>query len=123
MAISFGSFGKGLKTGLGKLGKDAMRVSSFVRDKALPVVSKVAEGVSKGIKMGLPVLGAVAPELLPLAYGASKVAGLVGKGADITRKGITQGQKVISSLEKGDIVGATKQGKELRNTAISLRGM
>lgn len=121
---AFSKFGKGIKSKFEKFGKTALgdvkEVGSFIKNKALPAVEKVAGQIGKGIQYATPVLTALAPELLPFAMGASKVAGLIGKGTQIAKKGITSGEAIVSSLKKGDQAGATQAGADLRGNITSL---
>lgn len=121
---TFSNFGKGIKSGFEKFGRNARAdlssAGKFIKDKALPVIEKIASGVATGLKYATPVLGAIAPELLPLAFGASKIAGLIGSGAHVARQGIKQGEQVVSSLKKGDLAGATQAGLSLRGSARML---
>ena len=121
---AFSNFGKGMKRGFTKFGKQAghdfSSAGTWIKTKALPTVEKFAGDVGKGINYAMPVIGAIAPELLPFAMGASKIAGIIGKGAGITRKGIQSGENVVERLKRGDVAGATQAGRDLRGGAMSL---
>jgi hypothetical protein len=75
-----------------KLNKAVTKATSFVEKKALPFAEKVASGVEKGIKFAEPLVGTLAPELLPeleAAKGLSKMA----------RKGIHTGEKIVDKVQ------------------------
>jgi hypothetical protein len=82
---AFHKIGNKIGAGVHKIGnKIASGIHSaeaFVKEKALPVVEKVAGAVQRGINMALPAITAVAPELTPFAMGASAIAGKVKEGS------------------------------------------
>ena len=120
---AFSNFGKQVKSGFEKFGKNAVRdlstAGKFIKNEALPEIQKYSGKISQGINYAMPVIGAIAPELLPFAVGASKIAGLVSKGAGVARQGITSGENVVERLKRGDIKGATQAGKDLRGNINS----
>jgi hypothetical protein len=117
---AFSNLGKGFKTGVGRSLRQLSSAGTYIKQKALPVVEKVAGGVSKGLMYAMPVLGAVAPELLPVALGASKLAGVIGQGAGTLRKGIQSGENAVERLKRGDVAGAISAGREVSKGAMSL---
>lgn len=120
---AFSNLGKGFKTGGMRSLQQLSSAGTYLKKKALPIVEKVAGGVSKGLMYSIPVLGAVAPELLPVALGASKLAGLIGSGAGTLRKGIQSGENAVERLKRGDVAGAISAGKDLRGNVMSLGRM
>jgi hypothetical protein len=117
---AFSNLGKGFKTGVGRSLRQLSSAGTYLKKKALPTVEKVAGAVGKGITYAMPVLGAVAPELLPVAFGASKLAGVIGQGAGTLRKGIQSGENAVERLKRGDVAGAVSAGRELGQGAMSL---
>lgn len=77
--------GNKLVSGVNKIGNKVkgalMSAESYVKEKALPVVEKVAGLAQQGLKMALPAITAVAPELAPFAMGASAIAGKIKQGS------------------------------------------
>jgi hypothetical protein len=120
---AFSNLGKGFKTGGMRSLRQLSSAGTYLKNKALPIVEKVAGGVSKGLMYSIPVLGAVAPELLPVALGASKLAGVIGQGAGTLRKGIQSGENAVERLKRGDVAGAIVAGKDLRGNVMSLGRM
>ena len=97
MGFQFKQIGKafhkiGNKIGAGvnkignKIGAGLHTAETFIKEKALPVVEKVAGYAQKGISMAMPVISAIAPELTPFAMGASAIAGKIKQGAQIGQK-------------------------------------
>jgi hypothetical protein len=123
LSKAFSNLGKGFKTGVGRSLRQLSSAGTYIKQKALPVVEKVAGGVSKGLMYSIPVLGAVAPELIPVALGASKLAGVIGQGAGTLRKGIQSGENAVERLKRGDVAGALSAGREVSKGAMSLGKM
>ncbi len=84
------SLGKTIKTGVDKGVK-------ILKEKALPIISTVAGGIATGLKYGMPIISAIAPEFAPLAMGVATGAAMVKKASDTAQTVI----KAKESLEKG----------------------
>lgn len=122
MAISIGQkierFGQKIKSGAEKFGKkvgrDLLSAGKFVKEKALPEIEKLAGQAGAGIKKATPYIAGIAPELLPVAIGAGKLASAIGKGAAGGRKAIGQGEQTVEAIKRGDVKSAVMSGKALR---------
>lgn len=104
-----------------KFVKGANTAINFTQNKLLPSVEKVAGQVAGGIgKYGIPIVAGVAPELLPVAFGAQKLAQAVSSGAHQGRAMIGTGRKVVADLKSGDTAGAIAHGQQLRRQGEGL---
>jgi hypothetical protein len=72
-------------------GRALAKTADFVEKKALPTIEKVAGAVSKGISYATPLLGAAAPELLPVAFAAKALANRASKAS-------MSGEKLVGSI-------------------------
>ena len=73
---------KGFRTAGAQVRRFGKDVSHFIGSKVLPVVGKIASGVSQGIKYAMPAIGMIAPELLPVAMGAGALASTISSGVE-----------------------------------------
>lgn len=106
----FKKLGRGLKKAFSKGGA----VSTFFK-KGLPsglekvggIANKVGRVAGKVLKYATPVIGAVAPELLPALAGASALAGAARQGGGLAQqaagdyRSLVGGKKSLSSLNLG----------------------
>lgn len=103
----FGNVGKGFRR-FGKQVESGLKTAgNFIADKALPVIEKVAKGVATGLQYATPVIGALAPEFLPLAMGAGALAKTIGSVAGTSRKAIGAGKQIVKAGE-GIVSGIQK---------------
>ncbi len=109
-------FGQKVEKGVHAVAKIGAKVEHFVEKKALPIAGAVAKGLDVGLKVVAPVIGAVAPELLPVVAGGEKLIGGIRKGIKAGEKGLKLGKQVAKT---GQVIaeGKFKQGiDELKET-------
>jgi hypothetical protein len=97
-------FGEKLQSGIHTVAKFGGKMENFVEKKALPVAGAIAKGLDVGLKIATPVIGAVAPELLPAVVGGEMLVKGIRKGIDTGQKGLKLGKqlkKTKESLEAG----------------------
>lgn len=104
----FGGVGSGIRKVGKQIGSGLKTAANFVAEKALPVIEKVASGVATGLKYATPLIGAIAPEFLPIAMGASALANTIGSAAGAGRKAIGLGKSIASAVPM--VVGGIKSG-------------
>ena len=116
-----------------KLGQKASyavhKAVEFAETKALPIAEKVASGIKKGISIAEPLIGSVAPELLPALEAGKKLSGMADKGlkrADKAVATVKAGQTKAEAIAKqassgiqkgfrGDIAGASADLSAVRS--------
>jgi len=127
IAQDFARFGQKVRSGFQRFGQKAKRdfqsVGTFVKDKALPAIEKVAGQVGRGIvKYGVPIASVLAPGLAPVLGTIGKIAGRVGSAAGSGRRLIKAGEGVASAVQGGDvnkIIGAGLAAKgELKRAGV-----
>ena len=103
-----------------KVNKTVGKAVDYAEKKALPVAEKVASGLKKGISLAEPLVGSVAPELIPALEAGKKLSGMAEKGLNGAEKGIStvkagqakavamakQAEAGVSKAVKGDFAGA-----------------
>lgn len=111
-------FGRQVSTGTQRFAKEAVKdfstAGKFVRDKALPAIERVAGQVGKGLAVATPFIAAVAPELAPIAFGASRLASALVQGASTGRRAIKSAEDTVGALRRGDTQSAIQSGQALR---------
>jgi hypothetical protein len=96
----FRDAGKGLRNFGNSVESGFNKGVRFVEKKALPLVEKVAGGISKGLSYATPVLGMIAPELLPIALGANALAKTIKSGAHSGIQAIESGRKIVKEVQQ-----------------------
>lgn len=122
----FGGVGAGIRKVGKQIGSGLKTAANFVAEKALPVIEKVASGVATGLKYATPLIGAIAPEFLPLALGAGALANTIGSAAGAGRRAIGIGKQiasavpmVVSGLQKGNaskIISGIEKGVDIASS-------
>lgn len=128
----FGGVGQGFRRFGKQVGSGLKKAGEFIADKALPVIEKVAKGIGTGLKYASPVIGALAPELLPFALGAGALAKTIGSAAGGARKAIgigknivRSGEQVVSGIQKGNaakIISGIEKGVAQSSSLMKVGG-
>ena len=94
----FGRVGNGIQKFGGQVVGGLKKAGDFIVDKGLPIVEKVASGIATGLKYATPLIGAIAPEFLPIAMGAGALASTIGNAAGSARRVIGTAKQVVSAV-------------------------
>lgn len=119
----FKHVGAGFRRFGSEAGKDLKSAGKFIEKKALPVIEKVAKGVATGLKYATPVIGVLAPELLPVALGAGALAKTIGTAAGASRKAIGAGREIVGGIKSGSakkIISGIEKGAQAGNTIMKI---
>jgi len=110
-------FGEKVHKGVHQVSKFGGKMENFLEKKALPVAGAIAKGLDVGLKIATPVIGAVAPELLPAVIGGELLVKGIRKGIDTGQKGLKLGKqlkKTTKALQDGKFKQSVDNIKESR---------
>tara|TARA_R110000737_G_scaffold5246_1_gene16983 strand:- start:561 stop:932 length:372 start_codon:yes stop_codon:yes gene_type:complete len=93
-------------------------VGKFIAGKALPEIAKVSGQVARLALKASPVVGMVAPELLPVLAGVGLAAKGVNTGTREAQKLIRVGTEGVHALQKGDVKTAIEKGKQVHSGIV-----
>jgi hypothetical protein len=89
--------GNKLDKGIHQVGKFGVKFGHFVEKKALPIAKSLTKSLDNTLKIATPIVGAVAPEFLPLVVGAEMATKQARRGFRSVDKGI----KAVKQINEG----------------------